>query len=223
MPYRKVPIVSEEIYHIFNRSIAGQPLFLVPTDYRRAFELINFYRYADQPVRFSHFKQLSVDLKQRFLEEMKNRLSGIEILAYCLMPNHVHFLVKQLQEKAISDFMRKVLHGYSSYFNLKHKRTGSLFQAMFKLVRIETDEQLAHVSRYIHLNPVTACIIQIEMLERYAWSSFSNYVANDSCDSFVATDQVLSNFRSRDAYKTFVFDQADYQRELAKIKRLLLE
>lgn len=223
MPRRRTPIIPGEIYHVFNRSIAKQPIFLSQRDYLRAIDVINFYRYQKPPLRFSHFNRLTPELKKEFLKNLASKKRLVEILAFCLMPNHFHFLLKQLHEDSISKFMNNFQHSYSKYFNTKNERVGSLFQAMFKAVRIESDEQLLHVSRYIHLNPVSSFVIKIESLSNHPWSSFHEYISEPKAESFINTDLVLNNFKSKDDYKKFVFDQASYQQELEKIKHLALE
>jgi len=222
MPYRKNPIVIGEIYHVYNRSVARQPIFLNKNDYQRALELINFYRFSHN-LRFSHFKRLPSKIREEILEEpTKNRKPTLEILAFCLMPNHVHFLIKPVEENSLSILMRDFQHAYSKYFNLRHDRSGSLFQSMFKAVRIEIDEQLIHVSRYIHLNPVSSFIVNTESLEDYPWSSFRDYL-DVKKELITSTKQILSYFKSRQEYKKFVLDRADYQRELDKIKHLIYD
>lgn len=222
MPYRIVPFISNEVYHVFNRSIARLPIFIERNDYGRVLDLINYYRFNRPPLRFSHYKRLSVEQKAEFEKSfMVNENSMLEILAYCIMPNHFHFLLQPKKDNAVSDFMRNLQNSYSKYFNTKRERTGSLFQFMFKAVRMETNRQLLHVSRYIHLNPVTSYLREIKDLEAYEWSSFKDYVFNIS--SFVNKEMVLGNFKSKQEYKKFVIDQAEYQRELGKIKHLVLE
>lgn len=222
MPYRIVPFIANEVYHVFNRSIARLPIFIERTDYERVLDLVNYYRFNRPPLRFSHYKRLSIEQKAEFEKSfMINENSMLKILAYCIMPNHFHFLLQPKKDNAVSDFMRNLQNSYSKYFNTKRERTGSLFQFMFKAVRMETDQQLLHVSRYIHLNPVTSYLREIKDLEAYEWSSFKDYVFNNS--SFVNREMVLANFKSKQEYKKFVFDQAEYQRELDKIKHLALE
>lgn len=225
MPYRKEPIVAREVYHVFNRSVARQPIFLTKNDYQRALELINFYRFSHFPaLRFSHFKRLPIKIREGILEDFtKNQKPTLEILAFCIMPNHIHFLMKPLQDNSLSLFMRDFQHGYSKYFNLKHNRNGSLFQSMFKAKRIETDEQLIHVSRYIHLNPTTSFIVKTEALESYPWSSFREYLDTYNPPDMTSPKQIINYFKSKEEYKKFVFDQADYQRELGKIKHLIFD
>lgn len=222
MPYRTIPFISNQVYHVFNRSIARLPIFIEKNDYERVIDLVNYYRFSKPPLRFSHYKRLSTEQKVEFEKSfMVNESSMLDILAYCIMPNHFHFLLKPKKDSAISDFMRNLQNSYSKYFNTKRERTGSLFQFMFKAVRMETDQQLLHVSRYIHLNPVTSYLREIEDLEDYDWSSFKDYVLNTS--TFVSKEMVLGGFKSGQEYKKFVFDQAEYQRELDKIKHLVLE
>lgn len=222
MPYRTTPLVKGEIYHVFNRSIAKQPIFLDQRDYQRALETIKYYRFFSPSLRFSHYKRLTPDTKKAFLEDLiKGGKFSVEIFAYCIMPNHFHFLLKQTEGNSLSAFVRNFQNSYSKYFNTKRKRSGSLFQAMFKAVRIESEEQLVHVSRYIHLNPTSSFLIKTASLENYPWSSFSDYSPDRRTDLLTSTKLVLSHFSSKEKYREFVFDQVSYQRELQKIEHLL--
>lgn len=222
MPYRKTPIATGEIYHIFNRSVAKQPIFLSAKDYSRAIEVFKFYQYEKPRLRFSFYNRLPSKQKQEFLENLpKTAKPVVEIICFCLMTNHVHFLLKNLAEKGITQFMSNFQNSYAKYFNTKNERTGTLFQPMFKAVRIESDEQLLHVSRYIHLNPATSYLIETEDLKNYLWSSYQNYLNQMPTD--IKKDQILEHFKRASDYEKFVFDQADYQRELDKIKHLTLE
>jgi putative transposase len=215
--------VNGEVYHVFNRSIASQTIFNTLRDYGRFVDVVRYYRFQNLPLRFSHFKRLNKEQKVLFAEKhFHNKAHMIDILAFCVMPNHLHFLLQPLTNNSISYFMRNIQNSYSKYYNTKYERNGSLFQFMFKAVRIDTDEQLLHVSRYIHLNPVTAYLIGIKDLASYPWSSFRDYLNPDD-NSFVKSDTVLNHFPSREKYREFVFDQGDYQRELSKMKHLFFK
>ena len=221
MPYRKIPIVAGEIYHVFNRSVAKQPIFISRKDYQRAMAVIDFYRHQDLPMRFSYYNRLAIPQKQKLIKIIAETSSIVEILAFCLMPNHVHFLLKSLTDNGIIQFMSNFQNSYAKYFNTRHERTGTLFQPMFKAVRIESEEQLIHVNRYIHLNPVTAYILKtIETLETYPWSSYPEYLGETG---FTSKDLVLGLFKNISAYQKFTADQVDYQRRLNVIKHLILE
>lgn len=224
MPYRKTPIVPDQIYHVFNKSIAGQTIFTIQKDYQRFVDVINYYRFDNLPIRYSHYKRLPQSQKDAFNEEyLTNNKSIIHIISYCIMPNHFHFLLLSDKDHAISNFARNIQNSYSKYYNTKYERSGSLFQSMFKAVRIENDEQLVHVSRYIHLNPVTAYLIEADELEKYNWSSVKAFLSDENDNSFIEPDLVLSHFKSREKYKEFLLDQVNYQRELDKIKHLVFE
>ena len=223
MSYRRTPIVTGEIYHTFNRGIARQPIFLNTSNYRRALELIRFYSYSEPRLRFSHYNRLPLKQRADFLDDLKtNGHKQIQLFAFCLMPNHVHFLMKEVEKDGISRFMSNFQNSYAKYLNLKTDRTGSLFQSMFKAVRIESDEQFMHVCRYIHLNPLTSYVIKdIADLEKYYWSSYTEYLGERS--ELVDTDLMLGFFPSKEQFKKFTLDQMDYQRKLDKIKHLSLE
>lgn len=224
MPYRKTILVPGEIYHAFNKGVASLPIFTTPSDFLRFLDLVDYYQFENTSLSFSHFKKLALEERNRILEKIRkeNKLQ-VKILAFCLMNNHYHFLLKQVSTKGIVRFISNLQNGYAKYFNIKIKRSGPLFQPMFKSVRIETDEQLLHVSRYIHLNPTTGYLVEINNLEKYPWSSLLCYLENKFDKySFINTSIILGLIR-KDKYKEFVYNQAEYQRELEGIKHLLLE
>jgi len=222
MGYRKTILVNNEIYHVYNRGVEKRPLFLTKWDYNRFLEIVNYYRFINCPVKYSYFKLLSTEDKQKVLKNLEvSSKKWVDILAFCIMPNHVHFLLKQLEENGISKFMAKTQNSFSHFFNVKHERVGHLFQGAFKAVRIESDKQLVHVSRYIHLNPVTSYLIKFNELETYEYSSYPEYL--DNSEGFCNIKFIFSFFKDKEEYKKFVKDQADYQNNLDRIMHLTLE
>lgn len=223
MPYRKIVFAAKEIYHILNRGVAQTPIFFSPKEYQRFLDLLDFYRYANPPLSFSRYNRLAQGEREKFIKSLKEKsLVLAEIFAYCLMPNHFHLLLKQIEDKGIPKMLANLQNGYARYFNLKHKRQGPLFQSMFKAVRIETEEQLLHVSRYIHLNPSSSYLVEIKNLPFYFWSSFPEYLGKRS-PTFTNPRSVLSLAGGKERYEEFVYNQAEYQRKLNKIKHLMLE
>lgn len=224
MPLRTTPLITGQYYHVFNRGINKQPIFSKRREYKRALGAFQFYSFTTQKLRLSKFLLLSQTERERLWIQMtniNNRL--VDILCYCLMPNHFHFLLEQRIDNGISKFMSDFQNSYTRYFNTSHRGIGPLLQGQFKAVRIEDDEQLLHLSRYIHLNPYTSFIVKdIENLLEYTWSSLPEYISKIEA-AFCNKEQILSQFSSPEAYKSFVFDQANYQRELGKIKHLSLE
>lgn len=147
----------------------------------------------------------------------------VSIIAYCLMPNHFHFLLKQLKEDGITIFMNRLANSYSRYFNLKYKRGGTLFQGRFKAILVKNDEQLLHLTRYIHLNPYASGVVKnTKELENYPWSSFREYLKKKKTNQ-ITKDVILDFFQTKESFKQFTLDQADYAKELERIKRLTLE
>ena len=212
---RKVPIVTGEIYHIFNRGVNKLNIFFLEEDYRRFLQAAIHYK--TKTSKFSYEKGFSHDDPVSLSSTKK---VGVQILAYSLMPNHFHLLVKQLIDGGITSYIRHLANSYSHYVSVKHKRSGPLFEGRFKNVLIESQEQLIHVSRYIHLNPLVSNIVSD--LKSYPWSSYLSYIKGREdylCDSAMVTE----HFKSGKDYESFVLNQADYGRELEKIKHLTLD
>lgn len=223
MPQRPVVLTNNEIYHIYNRSIANENLFAQNQKFNlsKALEIVNYYRFP-QKIRLSRFKLLPSELKKQYLDMLSSVMPLVEIYVFAFMPNHYHFLLKQLRDKGIATFVSNFQNSFAKIFNLRNNRTGALFQNAFKAKRITNDEQFSHVSRYIHLNPVTSYIIEFDKLASFEWTSFPIY-ANSEQMPFLNSDFLLKMFGNREKYTKFVADQVDYQRDLAYIKDLVME
>ncbi len=224
MPTRKTPLVTNEIYHIFNRGINRQPTFAKKKEYLRALSTVNYYRFHNLPLSLSKFLVKTQKEQESILNKLLSGEKDIEVVSFCLMPNHLHLIVKQLKEKGISKFMSNIQNSYTKYFNKKNERDGPLFLGQYKAVHIETDEQLIHVSRYIHLNPYTSWIEKnLNNLENYPWSSLKEYLY-PKVSKISNPEIILKLFKNKpDLYKKFVYDQASYQRKLKAIKHLIFE
>lgn len=224
MPGRKVILANNEIYHVINRGVASQSTFLSKRDYQRALSSFFYYQNQNLPLGYSHFIVQSQERKEEILKELRLEKKFLAaIITFCLMPNHFHCLLKQVVDNGISKFLSNFTNSYTRYFNTKNNRQGPLFQGRFKAVRIETDAQLLHVSRYIHLNPYTSYLVKnLKDLEGYPYSSFPEYLGKAKTSHY-HKEIVLDHFKTKEAYKKFVFDQADYQRRLEEIKHLTLD
>jgi len=220
---RKVVFVNDEIYHVFNRGVEKRPTFINKWELKRAILTLDYYRFAKLPIKLSKFLILPNSDQTKLLESIKKDCEKlVEIICFCLMPNHFHFLLKQKVDKGIPIFISNFTNSYTKYFNTRNERVGPLFQGIFKAVRIESEEQLIHVSRYIHLNPVSSFLIKPEDLENYEWSSYPEYL-DPMNRSIVDKEIVVGLFSSLEKYKKFVLDQVDYARTLEKIKHMALE
>lgn len=224
MPARTIPLATNETYHVFNRGNASMPIVKSQYDHHRFIKTFLYYQNNNPPMRFSQVNNLAISKRAKLLKKLKKQRNFlIEIVAYCLMPNHFHFILKQLKDKGILNFIRVFTNSYSRYFNTKNKRKGGLFEGRFKAVRVETNNQLLHLSRYVHLNPYSSFLVKdFKSLLEYPFSSLPEYISlsgNNICNK----ESVLDQFSNREEYKKFVLDQADYQRSLAQIKHQILE
>ena len=224
MPKRETPLVDDHYYHIFNRGVDSRPIFLNSgkKDYERFIKLMNYYRFNNYPGSYSKFVEMPREEKEEILMSLeKEDKTQVEIICFCLMPNHFHFLLKQREDNGILNFLTNLENSHTRYFNKKNERVGPLFQGRFKAVLVETEEQLLHLSRYIHLNPYSAAIVKdLDELVFYPWSSLGQYL--DRQKGFCQTDTVMSYFKDFQTYQEFLFDQAGYQRELEMIKHLVI-
>lgn len=221
MPRRFIQFEEDYYYHTYNRGVNKQPIFTSRRDFSRAIETIKFYLPINTPIRYSKFLQFDINQRSKLIREMSEANKRCEIIAFCLMPNHFHFLLKESSEDGIKNFIRNFEISYTKYFNIKYSRTGPLLQGQFKALEIEDDSQLLHLSRYIHLNPTTSNLINPENLLNYEWSSFPEYINQKSgiCEKSI----ILNSFKSVEKYKNSVLSRADYQRKLKQIKHLLIE
>ena len=223
MPGRKFPLVKNYFYHIYNRGVELRPIFTNKREYQGFTKLLDYYQFKDVPNNYSSFKRLKKKTRNNLLAELKkDGIAYVDIIAYCLMPNHFHLLLKQNTENGISNFLRKVQNSYTKYFNKKNERVGHLFQGRFKSVIVENEYQLLHLSRYIHLNPYSGAVVKnLKGLIHYSWSSLPEYITQ--IDGFCKKAIILNAFGNKQKYQEFVFDNADYQKELETIKHLTLE
>lgn len=219
---RKIVFANEEIYHTFNRGLDRRPTFIDKRELTRALELIRFYQYSNTPIRYSQFLLLPKDKQEFIYSLMTSSPKLVSIISFCLMPNHFHFLLKQLEENGVSRFISDFTNSYTKYFNLKNSRTGPLFGGTFKAVCVESNEQLLHLSRYIHINPVVSSVITLNDLSNYRWSSYPEFT-NPNNNGLCNKELVLNMFKHPEIYQRFVLDQIDYAKELETIKHLTLE
>jgi len=216
---RQIPLVNAEIYHIFSRSIAEYKIFNSQHDYSRMLQMLQYYQ-MDPDSSFSYFITLDSVSKNGFkiyLDEVtQDKEKLVQIIAFCLMPTHLHLVLKQLQDDGISKYFGNILNSYTRYFNSRHKRKGPLWEAKFKNILVSQNEQLLHLTRYIHLNPVTAHFVNKP--EDWEYSSYREYIGEGgACDYSDILDITPQT------YKKFVNDRISYQRELAKIKAIILD
>lgn len=213
MPYKQAIFANNEFYHVFNRGVEKRTTYIDKRDYLRFIETMNYYRFKFPPTRFS-FRNRPI-----LSQKPTSHSLLVEVVCFCLMPNHFHILLKQVEENGVRTFLSKLTNSYTKYFNTKRKRIGPLFQGSFKAVRIENDEQLLHISRYIHLNPLIDYLTRD--LKNYPYSSYPEFLK--LATGFCKIDTILANFSDHSKYEQFVLDQEDYGRTIKNIERVLLD
>lgn len=212
--------VAGGVYHVYNRGVDKRDIFIDEEDY-------NFFKFLIK----SYILPLDEQKINTETRMQKAAFHGrIEILAYALMPNHYHLLIKQTNDRDITDFMTALMTSYVSYFNKKFERTGPLFQGRYKAILVENDDYLLHLSRYIHLNPVSTRPDLVEQgpalsaVLRQGQTSYADYLnyGSGSIQKWVNPKVVLDYFddssrsglSNASSYKSFVeemvMDETNY-------------
>lgn len=194
-------------YHIYNRGVAKQDVFIIDKDYKTFLSYLQLYLNPPLPT-LQGLSSQAQEIHTAPSKKLKNYAGEITLLAYCLMPNHFHLLLRQNTDHGMDHFMRSLITKYVRYFNSRYKRVGHLFQDRYKGVRVMSEEQFTYVSKYIHRNPLglPACKDSPCRLINYTYSSYGNYLQNFE-QSWVSTKDILSYFSKnnpRSSYRSFV-------------------
>ncbi len=168
---------KDAVFHLYNHGVGKQDVFLEENDYRH------------------YLNKLAESLKKH----------NISLIAYVLMPNHIHLVVRQDTATPVYKLISSLHTSYSMYFNRKYNRKGHLFQDRFKQVILDSDEQLVYLSKYVHLNPVKAGLVQEPW--KYFWSSCQDYLGNNPL-SLCVKDILISSMMA-----ITNIDKADFTRE----------
>ncbi|UCF62260.1 MAG: transposase [Anaerolineaceae bacterium] len=192
MPRRRIPFQAGQFYHIYNRGINKGKIF------------------------FSHENYIYC---MRLIEKNSKRYL-VTFIAYCLLPNHFHFLLKPEKDNKISQFMNSVFGSYTQAVNKQLARQGPLFQGRFRAVLVDREEYLIHLARYIHLNPVMAKLTNTAQ----DWP-FSNYLDVIGLRDGNPKDITLvpQHFETGDLYRHFVEDQQHKTPVVKEFEKFLLD
>lgn len=225
MPIRKTQFVNEEYYHVIIRSVGDTQVFLNEDDYFRGiFSIYEFNNSSSTTIwlrRIQRKKEKLIEVSGISIAQA-DRERFVDVLAFAIMPNHIHLLVKQLKDNGISNFMKKIGGGYANYFNKKYKRKGHLF-CTFQSVHIAGDSQFRNVFSYIHCNPIS--LIEpgfkenrvkdpkkaIEFLNNYKWSSYRDYIGVKGFPSMTQRDFILEMFGGFNGCKNEVENWIKYK------------
>ena len=192
MPNRWIPFLANHYYHVYNRGVNGALIFFCDENYRYLLRLLR--------------KNLD--------------RHDVAIVAYCLLPNHYHFLLMPSQDDNLHLMMKGLFGSYSQAVNKQQNRQGPLFQGRFRSILVDKDEYLVHLARYIHLNPVSAGIVRAPQY----WT-YSNYpdLIGQRAGKLTDSSLVPARFPDGVSYRQFVEDGLKVSRKLLDIEKYLLE
>jgi putative transposase len=201
MPSRNVLKLdaADSFYHVYARGNSRGKVFPEAADYEMFISLLKRYLSAKEA-------------RDPYGVSYPNFYNKIELVAFCLMPNHFHLMVYQHQQGAMSALMRSMLTSYSRYFNKKYHRSGPLFESRYKASLISDDAYLQHISRYIHLNP--------RQWRSHEWSSLQ-YFLQPTTETWIRPKRALSMFNDSVEYMNFMEDYISHKQMLDILKHEL--
>ena len=192
MPQRGAVFAAGEYYHIYNRGADRSPIFFRPSNYTYCLQLVKHYL-SQYPVT---------------------------LIAYCLMPNHYHFLLRQDGDMPLSKFIGVLFNAYVQAVNKQQARSGSLFEGRFRHRRIDREEYLTQLCRYIHLNPVKAQLVQRP--ENWPYSNYRDWIGLRA-GTLVDQSFVHAHFLNGEAYQRFVDDWQGVERAQIRLRPFMLD
>mgnify|MGYP001589973389 CR=1 FL=1 len=214
--YQRI-FIPGSYYHIYNRGAHQQNLFQDDKDYQTFTEILGYYLLHPQGIPKSILNRKPKGYKVTNLVISPS----CSLLAYCLMPNHFHFMIRQEEnELTISDLMRRVCIGYSMYYNDRHHHSGTIFQGRYKNILISNEYQWIYLSKYIHRNPAHLQSYEPCKLVDYKYSSYPSYV-NEITIPWLDKDTLLDRYHKNPnlEYQNFVEDGGD----IGNIERLTID
>ena len=186
MPYRGEEFAAGQYYHVYNRAVQGGLLFFNPGNYEYCLRLV-----------------------KRHCPE-----HGATVIAYCLMPNHYHFLLRQESEEPLSRLVNVLFNAYVQAVNRQQVRRGTLFEGRFRHVWVDREEYVTHLCRYIHLNPVKANLVA--QPQDWPYSNYQEWIGERS-GTLKDEQFIRDRFPTAEAYRRFV---ADYQEDVQTRERI---
>ena len=232
---RKTEFANEEYYHIYNRGVDKREVFMNDKDYVRFLTAMKEFNRKDA-IGSLYEKKLKDSKTAREdsgskspigLLEPESSLTQklVEIICYCLNPNHYHFILKQLEERGVERFMHKVGMGYTNYFNAKNKRSGSLFQGPFQSIHVDSNEYLLYLSAYVNANHfIHGYDSGLRSLGPFwSYSSLPDYLGKRNgklCGKEIILGQFDNDFSQ---YEKYLNDNALYFKEKKEMEKYILE
>jgi REP element-mobilizing transposase RayT len=224
MPKRAIPIHTGSLYHVYNHSIDNTNTFTHKYHFQKAIEGLWYYRYQKPSIRLAYFKNLNPESKEKYLRELRTNPLLVDIVAFVILSDHFHLIIKQHIDGGTSRFMANMQNSYTRYFNAHKNRTGPLFDRQFKALPIDNKDDLLNLSKYLHLKPFTEKKVNnLEELGQYPWSSLPEYYeTKPEVLRFCNRDPVMKHFKDVHRYRHFITDLDTLPQITDSLTRLLL-
>ena len=219
---RKLQFTKGEFYHIYNRGTEKRIVFSNKNDYYRFLYLLFACNDTAPLLNSQHYYRGSASI----VNSHRKRNLLVDIVCFCLMPNHYHLILRERTDGGIQKFMQKLGTGYTMYFNTKYDRNGVLFQGAFKAIRVDQESYFTHLTRYIHLNPAELCEPlwkdngikkqegTFKFVKEYPWSSLSDYLGKHRFEPLLDTKTIKELALPPQAYDAYMMEWIAEHRNL---------
>ena len=222
-----------EMYHVMSRGVDKRDIFMDDKDRARFIhELFEFN--DEQSANNTSYRFKNNDIVSRYIAKREPRKLLVNVLAFCLMPNHYHLLLTPRFDNAVFKFMKKLNIGYAKYFNERYKRKGTLFEGRYKSIIVKNESHFIHLPYYIHLNPLDLKYKEwrdrklqsvkgaMKFLDSYRWSSHLDYCGEHNFPSVTQRDFLMRVFDSPERYRQRIKDWLS-ELDLSDVKGFTLE
>ena len=204
---RNIKIAPGEYYHVLNRGVNKQLIFHDDSDKIRFLFLILYFQ---SPVEFPQIgRSIKSFVKHRVFDINKEtqqkivKAKFVELTSFCLMQNHFHLIMKEVEENGTARYMQRVLNSYTKYYNTKYHKSGHLFQGPYKAVHVSNNKQLLYLSTYVHRNPRELKEWKNKESD-YPWSSYQDLISKNRFEELLVFDIINGQFENKDEYDEFV-------------------
>lgn len=213
--------VENTYYHVYNRGVEKRDIFLDNQDYGVFLSYLKFYLMPliDPKDPRGPSPRLSP------AQQLSNHNNKISLIAFCLMPNHFHLLIKQTDRDSMTNFLRALATRYSMYFNKRYNRVGSLFQGRYKAILIDNEMQFLYLTKYIHRNPLDLFAYNLDNLLDYPYSSYRNYTGIIH-QSWIDPNDIIYRYGKNgkhNAYQNFVEESKELSTEIEVLGSITLD
>ena len=209
--------MTGEIYHIYNRGVDKRNIFLDTYDLQRFFQSIQVFNTL-KPIGSIYELSFPVEKPAQLGSSTPKRIKRlVDLVAYCLNPNHYHLVLKQTAEHGIKKLMHRLGTGYTNYFNIKYKRTGSLLQGRFKYKHVDSNDYLLHLSVYVNQNHQLGSSTPKLGVGGITKSSWQEYLGKEKT-SICQKNLILEQFKNIKEYEKFTEEALELIKEKKQLE-----